>query len=91
VIHFGVRMFGRCYSLQRDVSRDGCGLGFLWSAQESSGARRWHCGSWALWVEDTQLPPIVVPGDDLAAAAAPQAADLGARFAMEWGQFALSF
>lgn len=91
MIHFGVRMFGRCYSLQRDVSWAGRGLGLLWSTREPSGARRWHCGSWVLWVEDSELPPIVVPGGDIAAAAGARSPDFGARFEMEWGRFALSF
>lgn len=72
MIHFGVRLFGRCYTVQRDVSWAGRGLGLLWSAREPSGSRRWHCGSWVLWVEDTAvLLPIIVPGDDIAATAVP--------------------
>lgn len=51
MFHFSLRMFGRLYTLQHDDIWTGRDLGPFWSYREPSGAVRYHCGAWVLWVE----------------------------------------
>jgi hypothetical protein len=88
MFHFSVRVFGRRYTLQRDDVWAGRGLGWLWSYREPSGAVRYHCGAWVLWMEGLLVPPIPVPGEGVAAA---PAVHTGPRLELECGRLMLSF
>jgi hypothetical protein len=63
MFHFSIRAFGRSYTLQHDDIWAGRGLGLFWSYREPSGAVRYHCGAWVLWVEGLTVPAIPVPGE----------------------------